>query len=589
MKFWHQYVKYYLDHFTPDDFNQEEGLPLLRDKLFISIILVTFPFCFVASVPSILYSIRSNHPIIGLYDTIAIFLLGFIFFYKDFSLRTKKILFSINFYYLATILIIYVGIKGPGFIILICTSSLITLFHSRKAGIFSVVANTIIVFSTMSFFLIWSPELFAYMGINFSFITVISFNIFIFNLLLVISTSYLIDNLSDSLLEEKKLQTLLMKESFDLVIAKEKAEKSERIVSISLSEQKKLNLALVEAEEKYRTVANFTYDWEYWTGTDGNIIYISPSCERISGFAVEDFIKDPALISNIIFEEDKNIWDDHKLKERNILPGEMIPELSFRIVTKTGEIRWIDHVCHLIFSGGKILGTRASNRDITEKVIIEKELFNANVEVEERERNRFARELHDGLGPVLSTVKLYFQWLAETDKPEKAKMITEKGNRNIDIAIQTAREIARGLSSTILINSGYIEALLKFSEPINETNKLIIDVTFNTKARFNYYRETTLYRISTELINNTLKYARASLVNISFIYHIEKNKIIFEYSDNGIGFNMDDPKFKNNGLGLQNIRQRISLIKGKISINSATGKGIKVYLEMQANEAVIEG
>jgi PAS domain S-box-containing protein len=340
------------------------------------------------------------------------------------------------------------------------------------------------------------------------------------------------------------------------------------------------NQALTKSEEKYRTVADYTYDWEYWTGRDGRVIYMSPAAEKITGHSIEEFIEDPALIDNIVFGEDKELWESHKKEEHNCGPGETAPEVSFRVVTSGGNIRWIVHVCRRIYSDGKCLGTRASNRDITEKAAIEGELFNVTVEVEERERNRFAGELHDGLGPLLSTIKLYFQWLAETDDTVKKKLITEKGNNNIEKAIQTTREVSQGLSSVILSKYGYVDAVLSFIKSINDMQKLSIDLNFNTKARFNTLREAALYRITTELINNTLKYAKATHVNISYFYSQEKNRISFTYTDDGVGFDLALVEKSKDSLGLLNIQQRIMLIRGVITIKTAPGKGLEIYIQM---------
>jgi PAS domain S-box-containing protein len=352
------------------------------------------------------------------------------------------------------------------------------------------------------------------------------------------------------------------------------------LLKYSARELAQANTALKTSEEKYRTVADYTYDWEYWTGLNGEVIYMSLSAERITGYSIEEFIADPTLIDTIVFDADKELWDSHKQDEHNCMPGAIAPEVSFRVVSKNGNIRWIDHICRRIFSEGKCLGIRASNREITEKVEIEGELFNVTVEVEERERNRFASELHDGLGPLLSTIKLYFQWLAETNDPEKTKLITEKGNINIEKAIQTTREVAQGLSSIILTKYGFVDAVLSFTRSINDMQKLSINFAFNTKNRFNHLRETTLYRITTELINNTIKYAGATRVNISYFYSAEKNRITFVYTDDGIGFDLSLVEKRKDGLGLMNIQQRIMLIRGRITIKTAPGNGLEIYITM---------
>ena len=366
----------------------------------------------------------------------------------------------------------------------------------------------------------------------------------------------------------------------DLFNYKQEIIRDSALLKQSALELAQANAALKKSEEKYRTVADYTYDWEYWTGLHGEVIYMSPSAEKITGHSIEAFIHDPALIDKIVFDADRELWESHKKEEHHCTPGDTNPEICFRIVNKNGKIHWVDHVCRRIFSGRKCLGIRASNRDITEKVDIEGELFNVTVKVEERERNRFAGELHDGLGPLLSTIKLYFQWLAETHDPAKAKLITEKGNNNIEKAIQTTREVAQGLSSIMLSKYGFVDAVLNFIKSINDVQKLSINLNFNTKARFNPLRETTLYRITTELINNTIKYAGAAHVNISYFYSAEKNRISLKYTDDGVGFDLSLVEKRKDGLGLLNIHQRIMLIRGVITINTAPGKGLVIYIEM---------
>jgi signal transduction histidine kinase len=204
--------------------------------------------------------------------------------------------------------------------------------------------------------------------------------------------------------------------------------------------------------------------------------------------------------------------------------------------------------------------------------------------VEERERNRYSSELHDGLGPLLSTVKLYFQWLADTTDQGKAKIITEKGNYCIDSAIRTTREMALGLSSLILVRSGYVKTILNYIETIKELQKLTIDFVFNSEDRFGYLVETTLYRITTELINNTIKYANASQIEITFNYHKDIYLTTFSYIDNGIGFNFSDVERNRKGLGLLNIQQRVNILKGIMQIETSPGKGLKIYIELPVSE-----
>lgn len=351
------------------------------------------------------------------------------------------------------------------------------------------------------------------------------------------------------------------------------------------SELLKLNASLQQTEVKFRTVSDFTYDWEYWISQDKKILFMSPSVERITGYSVCEFEEDPNLLDKIVHEADVDIWQNHKKERSFASENEKIIELNFRIVTKNGDIRWIGHVCRCIIVNNEHLGVRVSNRDITEKINTENKLLGVTVEVEERERNRFSSELHDGMGPLLATIKLYFQWLADTDDAEKRKLIIEKGNNNIEIAIQTSRELARGLSSQYLSNAGYVNAINDFIQRINDTNKINIEFASNTNERFGGFLELMLYRITTELIKNTLTYAYATNIEIIFIYNKSNHFISFTYSDNGIGFDWNEIQKERKGLGLMNIQQRVQVMKGEIKINSEPQKGMNTFIQFPVEEA----
>ena len=136
---------------------------------------------------------------------------------------------------------------------------------------------------------------------------------------------------------------------------------------------------LSKAELRYRTVADYTYDWEYWTNLDGSLNYVSPSCQRVSGHPSRQFIDTPSLFKEIILTEDQHIWEDHYHDAR---AEQKAREIQFRIRHKNGSIRWIEHVCHpIIDDEGELLGFRASNRDVTNRKNNELQLQEAYLEI----------------------------------------------------------------------------------------------------------------------------------------------------------------------------------------------------------------
>ncbi len=127
--------------------------------------------------------------------------------------------------------------------------------------------------------------------------------------------------------------------------------------------------ALRQAGLEYQTVADFTYDWEYWANPDGSIRYMSPSCEKVTGYPPRVLIHRPSLIRKIILPIDRQIWDQHIRESRGGVPGH---EIQFRIQKPDGQVRWIEHACQSV-SGpqGEFLGYRVSNRDVTERKLAE--------------------------------------------------------------------------------------------------------------------------------------------------------------------------------------------------------------------------
>jgi two-component system phosphate regulon sensor histidine kinase PhoR len=134
-------------------------------------------------------------------------------------------------------------------------------------------------------------------------------------------------------------------------------------IAVDISDKKEYEAALQASEEKFRTVADFTYDWEYWINEKGTFNYISPSCERITGYSVQEFEENPTLLFDIIHPDDKPHFRQHLDEDLEI---SKVCHLDFRIVTRNGEECWISHYCQPVYGhDNKFLGRRASNRDIS--------------------------------------------------------------------------------------------------------------------------------------------------------------------------------------------------------------------------------
>lgn len=139
-----------------------------------------------------------------------------------------------------------------------------------------------------------------------------------------------------------------------------------------VSTRKEIKDSLEWLEVKFKTIADFAYNWECWTNLDGSFKYISPSCERITGYKVDDFMTNPNLYYEIILPEDQPKWEAHH-KDSQTNQGRR--DLQFRITRRDGQIRWLEHCCQSVTdSNGNLLGYRSSNRDITRQKNFETEL-----------------------------------------------------------------------------------------------------------------------------------------------------------------------------------------------------------------------
>jgi len=128
--------------------------------------------------------------------------------------------------------------------------------------------------------------------------------------------------------------------------------------------------ALKESEEKFQLFVDFAYDCETWLGPDGNYVYVSPSCKRITGYSAEEFMRNSHLSVDIVHPEDRESFEQHRNQHFTEKNGSA--HIDYRIITIKGETRWVSHMCQPVFGRkGEWLGRRASNRDITEHKMAE--------------------------------------------------------------------------------------------------------------------------------------------------------------------------------------------------------------------------
>lgn len=266
---------------------------------------------------------------------------------------------------------------------------------------------------------------------------------------------------------------------------------------------------------------------------------------------------------------------------------ELIPVLDEKIPIDINLVyTWLGLFTSLLFSIGVILIRRIFN--FIKKVEqtrreAEKRVLTAIIQTEEKERKRFAKDLHDGLGPLLSTVKLSVSTLNDMENDPGKKEIINNTDLLINESIKSIKEISNNLSPHILNNFGLASAIKNFSNKIVESRAININFESNIfDQRFDENVEVIIYRVTCELINNTLKHANAKNIDIVLTY--QAKCIVFSYSDDGTGFNVNDVIYENTspkGMGYSNIISRINSIKGKIDIESNVESGTKVLIRVK--------
>ncbi|MBA7582309.1 Sensor histidine kinase ComP [subsurface metagenome] len=209
----------------------------------------------------------------------------------------------------------------------------------------------------------------------------------------------------------------------------------------------------------------------------------------------------------------------------------------------------------------------------------ESKVLSAIITTEEKSRQQFSKELHDGLGPILSSIKMSISAINKSKVNSSNKEIINNAEQNIDEAIVVVKEISNNLSPHILKNYGLTKAIETFISRFNTGEEIDILLESNLKEkRYDYNTEIIVYRIVCELISNTLKHAFANKIDIDLFY--KKNTLELNYFDNGIGFDLDEIQNQHVGMGLSNIHSRIRSLDGTIDTFSLPNEGFNLKITL---------
>lgn len=332
--------------------------------------------------------------------------------------------------------------------------------------------------------------------------------------------------------------------------------------------------ALIYSEKIFKFLFDYSSDEIFMSDLNGKFIEVNKrACESLQ-YTREEFLK-------MKFTDIKTPKYRHLVAE-NIRKLVEVGKLTYESehLTKSGTFVPVEMKSRIvIYNNQKVI--ISVSRNIAERKATEQRMLSTIIETEEKERRRFAADLHDELGPILSTLKLYTDLLK---KDEFKKIGRSEVLNNIDeladLAIKTAKEISVRITPNVLQDFGLAAAIQEFCKFINETGAIVITVkTEKYTVRAKGLIETVLYQTVKELINNTIKHASAE--NISIVLRSTANQIILYYKDDGIGFDVNKQLELSLGLGLNNIINKIRTIKGLCDFHSNTGEGLIVVITVK--------
>lgn len=224
--------------------------------------------------------------------------------------------------------------------------------------------------------------------------------------------------------QREEAEEELRRKHEDLHAAYEQLTATEEELRQNYEELEQSQKELSRSEQMFRTLADFTYDWEYWIDQNGAMVYTSPSCERITGYPPGEFMAFAGLITRIVHPGDLPLFLEHQERIRDHpQPG----ELEFRIVCREGRVCWLGHICRPIFgTRGEFLGTRVSNRDITRWKETKMALSESRAELATAlESMTDAVLITDSLGKCINFNEAFARFNRFTDKAECAATIAE--------------------------------------------------------------------------------------------------------------------------------------------------------------------
>lgn len=343
--------------------------------------------------------------------------------------------------------------------------------------------------------------------------------------------------------------------------------------------QKQTADAQRESEEKFRTLADWTYDWELWLAPDGKVIYCSPSCSRITGYEPSEFVNEPDLLLRIVHPEDQEFYEKHHQLIHDESAG--VEKVEYHILDRDGNDLWIEHICRPVFGeNNRYLGRRVSNRNITQRKQAEKELDDRNrtekilTQTIHTMQLDIARDLHDTIGQNIGFLRMKLDHLSDSGTIEKADLVSEL--QTMTRAANESYDLIRGTLSVLqsVDTAELFNIFSRYAEQIEERSSLRVEFSHHgVPMSLSPGRMRQLFYIFREALTNVEKHAQAGRVAVQINWDEDCLRLIVE--DDGRGFDLFSAP-RSSQYGLKFMRERAELLNGSLNVHSAAGAGTRL-------------
>ncbi|MET0637878.1 MAG: response regulator [Chitinophagaceae bacterium] len=360
----------------------------------------------------------------------------------------------------------------------------------------------------------------------------------------------------------------------------------ERAIKYSI-ERKSAEEKIHASEENYRQIfyknplPSWIYDLDNW-----KILEVNDAAIQKYGYNREEFLA--LTTEDICLPEDIPLLRLSSASPDHVRPPQ---ETLWKHKKKNGETMLIEATFYPISYYGK-MAMQAQFNDVTEKKRLEQELMEQDMQrqqliaeavlgAQEEERKVLGAELHDNINQILATAQLYIT--AGLENPVSLGGLFSKGQDCIVLAIEEIRKLSKKLTTPVFIATGLKQAIEAMAADIHSLKQIdfITDLDALEGTSLSEVLKITIYRIVQEQLNNILKHAKASRVNIAV--RVEELFIVLSINDNGKGFDIQVPK---QGIGLINIQNRVALFNGQVELDSSPGKGCCLTVKLNINSTI---